>query len=46
MPYGHFPKAGEIVPDFELRDSTGAVRSLSQLVSERPRVLVLYRGHW
>ncbi|NDQ56930.1 MAG: hypothetical protein GZ088_07645 [Acidipila sp.] len=46
MAYGHFPEAGEIVADFELRDSTGAARTLSQLVAERPRVLVLYRGHW
>lgn len=46
MPEGHVPQPGEIAPDFELSDSTGAPHTLSQLVAERPRVLIFYRGHW
>jgi peroxiredoxin len=37
---------GEIVPDFELLDSTRAVRRLSELVSEARLVLLFYRGSW
>jgi peroxiredoxin len=46
MPEGHTPQPGEIAPEFALPDSTGAVRTLTQMVSERPRVLIFYRGHW
>ena len=40
------PEPGQVAPDFTLPDSTGAVRRLSELVRDRPRVLVFYRGHW
>lgn len=40
------PTAGEVTPDFELADSTGAPRRLSELVSQSPVVLLFYRGHW
>ena len=40
------PAPGEVAPDFVLPDSTGAVRRLSDLVRERPCILVFYRGHW
>jgi peroxiredoxin len=40
------PGLGEIAPDFELTDSTGASRRLSGLVATGPRILVFYRGHW
>jgi peroxiredoxin len=43
---GHTPQAGEIAPEFTLPDSTGTLRTLTQLVSERPRVLIFYRGQW
>jgi peroxiredoxin len=46
MSSGRIPQRGEIAPDFELLDSTGAPRTLAQLVAERPRVLIFYRGHW
>ncbi len=46
MRYGRIPHRGEIVPDFTLLDSTGQPRTLAQLVAERPRVLIFYRGHW
>jgi peroxiredoxin len=40
------PEAGEIAPDFELQDSTGARRRLSELVSESAVALIFYRGDW
>lgn len=40
------PKPGEAAPDFELPDSTGAPRRMSDLCSANPLVLVFYRGHW
>ncbi len=40
------PGVGEIVPDFELPDSTGAARRLSDLVADGPRIFIFYRGHW
>jgi len=43
---GEVPKNGEIAPEFELPDSTGALRRLSQLVLQGPVVLVFFRGHW
>ena len=46
MPTAHVPQAGEIAAEFRLPDSTGAIRALSDLVAERPLVLIFYRGHW
>jgi len=40
------PNTGEIAPEFELPDSTGTLRRLSQLVLQGPVVLVFFRGHW
>jgi len=40
------PVLGEQAPDFALRDSTGAERSLGELVRDRRQVLIFYRGHW
>jgi peroxiredoxin len=40
------PRVGEIARDFELPDSTGKLRSLSEMVSHRPLVLLFYRGWW
>ncbi|HLJ40866.1 MAG TPA: hypothetical protein VKT50_05215 [Candidatus Acidoferrales bacterium] len=40
------PNTGEVAPDFELPDSTRALRRLSQLVLQGPIVLVFFRGHW
>ncbi len=42
----HIPAVGESAPEFELADSTGAVRRLSELVSTGLGVIVFYRGHW
>lgn len=42
----HVPQPGEIAPEFVLPDSTGTPRTLTQLVAERSRVLIFYRGHW
>ncbi len=46
MPDAHLPQPGEIAPDFELPDSTGVPRRLSELVAERPCILIFYRGYW
>jgi peroxiredoxin len=40
------PAAGDVAPDFELPDSTGKPRRLRELFSQRPLVLVFYRGDW
>ncbi|WP_146140710.1 redoxin domain-containing protein [Haliangium sp. UPWRP_2] len=40
------PQLGQIAPDFVLPDSTGAMRRLSELVTEQPVVLIFFRGHW
>jgi len=40
------PAAGELAPDFELPDSTGTTRRLSELLSRGTLVLVFYRGDW
>jgi peroxiredoxin len=40
------PQPGEIAPDFELPDSTGSLRRLSELAASGPLVLLFYRGHW
>ena len=40
------PQVGQPAPDFELPDSTGAMRCLSELTASGPLVLLFYRGHW
>jgi peroxiredoxin len=40
------PNLGEQAPDFVLRDSLGAERSLAELVRDRRQVVIFYRGHW
>ena len=40
------PNTGEIAPDFELPDSIGTLRRLTDLASQGPVVLVFFRGHW
>lgn len=40
------PQPGETAADFELTDSTGALRRLSELCASSPLVLLFYRGHW
>ncbi|HET6474052.1 MAG TPA: hypothetical protein VFG38_19600 [Pseudomonadales bacterium] len=40
------PTVNDLAPDFTLHDSTGAARSLHELVSRQRRVLLFYRGHW
>jgi len=40
------PVAGAVAPEFELLDSLGVLRRLSQLVSKGTLVLLFYRGHW
>ncbi len=42
----HTPAVGEIAPEFELPDSTGALRRLSELVAAGGVVLLFYRGSW
>ncbi len=39
-------RVGEKVPDFDLVDSDGRLRRLSELAQAGPAVLVFYRGHW
>jgi len=46
MDEGNIPAAGEIAPDFDVPDSTGAARTLSELCASGHCVLVFYRGHW
>jgi peroxiredoxin len=43
---GKLPITGTVAPDFELPDSTGALRRLSELAASGPLVLLFYRGHW
>jgi peroxiredoxin len=43
---GKAPGVGEIAPNFELPDSTGAPRRLSDLVAMGPRIFIFCRGHW
>jgi peroxiredoxin Q/BCP len=43
---GKTPAAGEVALEFELLDSTGAPRRLSELISQGPLVLLFYRGVW
>jgi len=40
------PIAGIVVTDFELPDSSGTMRRLSEMVAGGPLVLLFYRGHW
>ncbi len=40
------PQPGDTAPDFELLDSTGTLRRLSELCTAKPLVLLFYRGHW
>lgn len=40
------PAVGSKALDFELPDSAGVSRRLSEIVAARPVVLVFYRGHW
>jgi peroxiredoxin len=40
------PDIGDMTLNFELPDSTGAVRSLDALTASKPRVFIFYRGHW
>lgn len=46
MANGSPPQVGQIAPDFVLPDSTNVMRRLSELVAERPVVLIFFRGHW
>jgi len=40
------PAAGDVAPEFDLPDSSGARVRLSQLIAQQPWVLVFYRGGW
>jgi len=40
------PNVTEVAPDFTLSDAAGTSRRLADLCTERPLVLVFYRGHW
>jgi peroxiredoxin len=46
MDKGQIPEVGETAPEFELADSSGVVRRLSEIVSGGLGVVVFYRGHW
>lgn len=46
MSEGATPKAGDVAPEFEVLDSTGATRHMSELVAAGPVILLFYRGHW
>ena len=39
-------QTGDIAPDFELSDSAGQLRRLSELTRDHPCVVIFYRGHW
>ena len=39
-------RPGEPAPDFTLEDQNGRPITLSAFRSQRPVVLVFYRGHW
>jgi AhpC/TSA family len=43
---GTLVQVGQVAPDFELPDSTGVNRRLSELADSRPVVVLFYRGHW
>jgi peroxiredoxin len=38
--------AGEIAPDFSLRNTDGKLFGLSASLAEKPLILVFYRGDW
>lgn len=40
------PNVGELAPEFELPDSTGVPRRLTELLSHGTLVLLFYRGDW
>jgi peroxiredoxin len=40
------PQVLHLAPEFELPDSAGKNRRLSELTSDGPLVLLFYRGHW
>jgi peroxiredoxin len=40
------PAVGDVAPDFELPDSTGKMRRLSELITGGLCVVEFYRGHW
>jgi peroxiredoxin len=40
------PVVGESAPEFELADSTGVVRRLSEIISGGFGVVVFLRGDW
>lgn len=40
------PQIGQVAPEFELSDSLGKTRRLSELTGAGPLVLLFYRGHW
>jgi peroxiredoxin len=42
----NIPVAGELAREFELPDSTGVRRRLSELISDGPLVALFYRGNW
>jgi peroxiredoxin len=44
--FGALPLAGQVAPDFDLPDSAGVKRCLSELTAAGPLVLLFYRGHW
>ncbi|WP_432460211.1 peroxiredoxin-like family protein [Agarivorans sp. QJM3NY_25] len=40
------PKQGEVLPEFELSNQLGQLRSLNQLLEQGPLVMTFYRGGW
>jgi peroxiredoxin len=40
------PKAGDMMPPFELPDETGRMTSLAGLLAQGPAVVTFHRGHW
>lgn len=46
MAQDNTPAVGQRAPDFEIADSTGQLRRLSDLVASQPLVLLFYRGDW
>lgn len=46
MTNGKTPARGESAPEFELPDTSGQPRRLSELAAQGALVLVFYRGYW
>lgn len=46
MANGKAPARGESAPEFELPDTCGRLRRLSELAAQGTLVLVFYRGYW